>query len=141
MARRIPIQIRYLILRSDSTPIEIYSAWIALIWGIWLSDPFSNVLQSNDVYVPMRSLLPEYVWGGLFLFGGIIQLWSVFSDNRSFRVVTTFVAFCAWLFVATMFWLGNPFGVGRFAYASLSLFSLWAYARQGMFRNVSWLAI
>lgn len=104
---------------------ELISAGIlAGVWGVWLLLPF-NTFGSSPTYRPMAAVGPEHVWALVMLLVALIQSWAVVVEDRRLRFVGALLSAAAHAFIAAMFGLGNPPGIGMPTYVILALANLW----------------
>lgn len=115
--------------RVDTRAAELISAAIlGNVWGVWLLLPL-HTFSSSATYRPMSTIGNELGWGLVLLFIALIQSAALVFEWRRWRFIGALLSAAAYAFIAVMFGMGNPPGVGLPTYGILALSNLWAIRR------------
>lgn len=121
-------QLRRVLVSGDLSPIELYSASVALVWGVWLLGPWAT-FGSSPAYRAMADIAPEWTWGAVFAAAG---LWQVSRRDRGPAALLIAVL---WSFVSAMFIAANWRGVPTVTYPALVLINVWIVLRMARWGN------
>lgn len=121
--------LRELLVNTDFQATEAQAAFFAIGLGGSLLNPFSNTFGTAASFRAMSALAPEWLWGVCLFTLGIVHLSVMIRGVKRWRRATMFVFACLWAFMAAMFWLSNPSGLGLVFYGILAGSSGWAYWR------------
>jgi len=85
---------------ADMRTIELVTAFIALAWGIWVGNPFFSVYEgAHAFYAGAEAIAPEWAWGSLVGFVGILQFIGLATGKKAIRRHGAMLGVLAWLFV------------------------------------------
>lgn len=113
---------------ADYKVFEMVSAsTAAFAWGPLLMLPMQT-FASTTAYRAMLSTWPhsEAAWGVVCMSLGLFQSFAVAVRWRQGRLWALSAAVVLWSFIAAMFWIGNPAGIGWSTYTLFAVFSLLA---------------
>ena len=117
------------LLRVDTRAAELISAAIlGSVWGAWLLLPL-HTFASSATYRPMATIGNELGWGLTLLLIALVQSAALLFHWQRWRFIGALLSAAAYAFIAVMFGLGNPPGVGLPTYGILALANLWAIRR------------
>ena len=86
--------------------IEWLLGTLKIVFGAWFLLPFSLFATAPHLYRYAASW-PEWVWGSLFCFTGVMQ-WRVwYFDQKKLRFLCGMLAACLWDFYGTQVWRGD----------------------------------
>ncbi len=100
---------------TRASGFSFYSALIKIVWGFVFLLPAST-FNSTRTYDAMSSIASENVWGTALCMIGILHLASIFSFQLLARIIMQIISIAVWLFMSTMFAIGNPVGAGVWIY-------------------------
>lgn len=124
--------LRHIVNESEMELSALFLGGYMAVWGFWLLLPWS-VFGGARAYDAMAALAPEPVWGAMFLTIGLLKIVGVLLSDLywTFRLWrwTTLLGLAGYLFLATMFWMGNPTAPGGVLYTLLSLVTFNIYRR------------
>lgn len=113
---------------DESRPIGFWLALKLLWWGLWVLLPF-NVLHSASVLRVADALLPDTVWGALFVELGVSEMLALASGNYRFRGVNAALYTFVFAGFAIAGWLSAYNTLAVVDYTLSSAMSAWAYWR------------
>lgn len=114
---------------ADYTIFEAFSALsLAFVWGVLLLWP-TETFSSTPAYRAMVETWPhdERAWGLVGLGLGVVQSWAVARKWHVWRKWAALAASVAWTFIAVMFLIGAPTGVGWPTFGLHAVFSWLAH--------------
>lgn len=92
----------------DHEWLEVHLAALEITWGFWLLLPF-DALSRGAAYKSLGDMMPESIWGMIFLTMGTLQMYAIWQENRiRVRSSITLLAIFMWTMVAFMSFYGNP---------------------------------
>ena len=99
----------------------------AFAWGFLLILPM-HTFASTAAYRAMLLTWPhsEEAWGVVCMGLGLFQSFAVAARWKQGRLWALSAAVMLWSFIAAMFWIGNPAGIGWSTYTLFAVFSLLA---------------
>lgn len=53
----------------------------AILWGAWVSNPFWDTFGKSKIYANLAYIFPEWVWGGMALFIGVMSVFCVLKGR------------------------------------------------------------
>ena len=121
---------------ADYKVFEMVSAsTAAFVWGFLLILP-THTFASTTAYRAMLSTWPhsEEAWGVVGMGLGLFQSFAVAAQWRQGRLWALSAAVVLWSFIAAMFSIGNPAGIGWPTYALFAVFSF--LARHSLLRQL-----
>lgn len=110
---------------TDSSPLEAVIAFQAAALGIFLLLPYST-FESSQVYHILSLILPETIWGIIFLAQGVFELIAIHVLSWRIRSILATTALFLWMFVDISCWVSNPASGASVVYLTFALASLWA---------------
>lgn len=110
--------------------IEVAVTSIAIWWGIILVLPF-NTFGISDSYEAMEALAPESFWGVFMIGMGFSHLLSMTYNLSRLKRFTLLIATGVWIFIASMFAIGNPMNTATGTYAIIGVLTGWLYTKVG----------
>jgi len=119
-----------LVYRRDFEYAELQGGWVALLWGLWLLNPWIDVFA--DGWTHIAAIAPDHVWGAALVVIGAGQLISLLLHQYACRRIFALSAAAMWMA------LGVLLGMDRFyrlAVPSSWMFFIgaaWGYLRIGM---------
>jgi hypothetical protein len=92
---------------TSERAIPRMSAMFALIWGVWVLNPWGDVFsRTPSLYVPMLSLVPyEAFWGVLISVFAIAAEWFTFKGAIGIACLIIAIPFFAF---ATLYLMSDP---------------------------------
>ena len=108
-----------IVAEHDTEPEELKGGTINVGAGIWLLLPFNTYASSPTFYAMV--ILPEVIWGLLFLLLGTLHLMVLRRGDYYLRSKFSFISFILWGALGIVFMLSNPpaFGWLFFMYVSI----------------------
>lgn len=102
------------------------TAGFALIWGIFVANPYSNILSRNPVlYSPMLSAVPyEVFWGVLFILVGLLAFTLNYYKKTNISALLLSIVY---IFFAVLYASSDPTLPAWGLYGLLSLFNFLCY--------------
>lgn len=113
---------------ADSRAAEAFSAMLAWYWGVLLLLPVDTFSLSRS-YRAMAEIAPEWAWGLMYCFVGLVQSAALCGGVRFFRGPGAALAFLFWTAAAAMFFFSNPFTHAVGIYSMLALMNAWVITR------------
>lgn len=118
----------------DHEPAEIAAGGLAASWGIGFLMPWDSFHTGYGgrlatAYTVMASMLPETVWGAIFLLCGLAQLLALLFDHITLRRFFALQTFALWAFVSILFFQANYRQISIFTFPLVAAGSGWAYLR------------
>lgn len=135
MFRNVVSRIVELVLRRDFEYSEFQGAVIATCWGLWLLNPWYDVLVVSGNYRALAVYGPDHAWGALFLAIGFGQLAGVIFRFHEIRRWSAFLAALLWTFVAVLVARVSPFSLSVPTTSMFAVGAAWGYLRIGMSRE------
>lgn len=126
---RLPGFVLFALRDRRSFAVEVYLALQAIVFGWWLLMPWQSFAVGSDVYTTL-SLVPEAVWGTLFLGHGILHLVALETGDRRMRMRGTSMVVFLWLVVLIAFVSAAPWSTATPTYLVPVLAGLWAHNAQ-----------
>lgn len=124
--------LRHIVDESEMELAALFLGAYMAVWGGWLLLP-GDVFAGARAYNALAALAPEPLWGAVFLTIGTLKVVGVLLSDLywTFRLWRwmTLVGLGGYLFLATMFWLGNPSAPGGILYGLFSLITFNIYRR------------
>lgn len=92
-------RLRRILTLADPMPCELTLGTLALIWGGWL------VARGHEagvwwLFSALLQLLPAFVWGGVYVALGLVQILACLKDWRPAQAGSAVVAVGAWAFIS-----------------------------------------
>ena len=119
-------RLAFILLRSDTVPVEVVLGLSGLLWGLWFLSPvgWEDVVVNADTV-----LLPSWGWGALFLLGSTLLLYGTVWKKAAVVRTAAMLSFLLWTFSL----LASLFEIGIFVPTSLlfAVTAAWVYLRQG----------
>jgi hypothetical protein len=75
----------------------------ALLWGIWVSNPFCNTFDGSALYSSMAYIFPEWVWGCTALFIGVMSVFCVLNNRLRCLCYLSKAGALLWGFIAILY--------------------------------------
>jgi hypothetical protein len=100
---------------DDVKPIETCIIALSLWWAFILALPMKT-FNTSPSYRIMAHIAPEQVWAGVFMGVTIIMLLGMVYERFYFRMVGLIASAFLWIFLATMFAVGNIATTGTGTY-------------------------
>ena len=107
--------------------LEFVPALFLMLWGLWVLLPFPIGALKGTPFVLMIKLMPEWVWGLLYLSAGIAQAAFIFIASIKIRQYTSFVSIWFLLALAIFSIISNPYTVAAPTYFSIAFCEWLAY--------------
>jgi len=115
--------------KPEATLAEWWSGCVAVMWGMWLMNPWADPFATAPVYRSMAALAPSWTWGLIVSMIGVSQLRSLWTGGYEWQRGAFFAACVAWLFVGLCMLASSPSNTGAPVYVSLSLLQAAIYWR------------
>lgn len=115
--------------------VERVLAWTALLYGLTILNPWTEVFKSYHAYDAMARQGPELLWGLVMTSVGLSQLTALKLDHRLARITTAFLAGGLWGGMAWLFFLGRLVGpsarqiLDAATSPGVFLFLLWGFSQ------------
>jgi len=84
-------------------------AFQSALWGLWLFLPWDS-FGVSQAYAFMKTIMPDWAWGGSMLFFGLYTGVAVYMDNSpqyTMRKINAFLGCVFWTAIAFGFLAGN----------------------------------
>lgn len=85
------------------------------MFGLWIILPWS-AFAFRPTYAFMAAIMPELVWGSIFLIIGTARIFAICTNNYRLVKISTFFSFLVWVVVAICFtvagWQAPAFIIG-----------------------------
>jgi len=104
----------------DSLWLEVQGALFLTLTGLWYLMPYST-FTTSPVYTLLAKIVPENIWGSVFLGLGISYIAAILLWKPIIRRVAAFFASLLLMFFSVLFFIGSNAGMGFIAFFSLSL--------------------
>jgi hypothetical protein len=101
----------------------------AIVWGLWLLNPYWAAFSSTPTFAIMQQIAPEDVWGILVLLLGCFLLYGIARLARPAMRWSTLGLCLFWLIVTVSIGFSNFKGTGWVAYAGYTWLNALAYLR------------
>jgi hypothetical protein len=108
---------------------EYILAGVAVLWGVWLLNPWGVSFGTTKTFQIMAAMAPEEVWGGALALTGLTLIYGLRRDLRWLRRRACFYLFVLWLLVAVATLIANPLSSAFPSYLGYSCLCLFAYLR------------
>jgi hypothetical protein len=108
----------------DTRALEFTLSFQCVAWGIWLILPL-DTFSSSQVYSIISRILPEWVWGIIFLTAGILQIYSVHQYHWAFRRLMATVVLFLWVIVDVSLWVSRSSSAASITYLVFALSAMW----------------
>lgn len=131
---RLTDRIIELVYRRDFEYAELQGGWVAILWGLWLLNPWVDVF-AVDGWRTVAGIAPDHIWGTALLVVGGGQLLGLLFRNYRCRRAFALSAAALWIAFGTLLGLDKPF---RLTVPSCWMFFIgaaWGYLRIGMLKN------
>ena len=109
---------------ADTRAVEAFSALVFLTFAVLLLWP-GDTLPNFVAYRIMSSLLPETVWGGIFLGQWALQSLAMCGNVRLLRFPAALCGFLLWAFIAAAYLLSSTAGLGGYLFGWIAIFMAW----------------
>ena len=111
--------------------VEIYSAGNLVIWAICLFT--INQFNFSRVYDPMAHLAGEKIWAIFFMTLAGAGVYLLLKGSRYSNTVFA----SAYLCLAILFTIGNPYGVGGYIYSFYTIFHFAKWRIESFYQPIS----
>ncbi len=108
----------------DPRLLEIILALQALLFGIFLLLP-GNAFESAQVYRILSTIMPEGLWGLIFVGSAILEIIVVSNIAGKLRRVSATLALFLWLIVDLSSWFSNANSAATVTYLTFVLMAMW----------------
>ena len=126
--------VHIMMFRHNPLSVEIMSANICFLWGVWLLFP-GDIFAISNSYNAMAVLAPDYVWGVCMTLLGIAQWVFIFDDHLKGREVVMLLGGLAWLFIAGTFLASGTGTTAIITYGIIGTATMWASFRLAMINS------
>ena len=127
--RRIWQRIVDLLLVRDFQYSELQGSLIAMFWGLWLLNPWTDVFSTYSGYQILGKILPEMLWGAIFTVIGLIQLLGLLWHNQGMRRNGSFAAALLWMIVWLSLARSSPWFLSTPTTFMFFVGAAWGYLR------------
>lgn len=100
---------------------------IALMWGLWLANPWLESFDSSPSYAALAQVLPEWAWGLVMIALGVLTLYSISQQFGRLRRWLSLIHVIFWMFVSTLLAIGNLSSAGIPVYYVIAFLALFFY--------------
>jgi hypothetical protein len=123
-----------LICRRDFEYAELQGGVIAVLWGVWLLNPWVQVF-ADDAWSRIAVIAPEHAWGGALVVIGLCQLVALLKQSYRWRRVGAISAAAVWLALGVLLALARPYRLGVPSAWMFFVGASWGYLRIGMSKH------
>jgi hypothetical protein len=120
-----------LVYRRDFEYAELQGGCIALLWGVWLLNPWVRIFV-DDGWNRAGGFAPERAWGAALGVIGLCQLLALLRMSYRWRRIGALSAAAVWLALGVLLAMERPY---RLAVPSAWMFFIgasWGYLRIGL---------
>lgn len=127
--------IKTVVLYSDFKLVALLNSVLAILWGVWLILPI-GVFSTGPAFGALAKLAPEYVYGIVLTFIGLVSLLNFRHRFASdYHARPSFYLFVFWLFVATLLAISNWKTTGTIVYSLIAISNGLVYLKIRLERN------
>jgi hypothetical protein len=112
---------------THTRQLEFVPAVFLILWGVWVMNPFWDTFVVSGSYALMAKLAPEWLWGAVFLFIGIVQMFALFTPRLKLRLYTSFSSILILSTLAIFSGVGNYRSTGMIGAISIAVCEWFAY--------------
>lgn len=124
-------RLRDVVTTAPQEVLELFVSALALVWGLFLVNPYVNTFAVGVGWRAMAELAPEWAWGLGALLTGAAGILGLGNDLRRVRRYAAFLHAVAWAFISTMMVTSNALGTGWVTYGMVAAGSLIVFLRLG----------
>lgn len=88
-----------MMLRPISKGVTVFVALYTTLWGLWVINPWWDVFSTADLYGGLNGFAPEWFWGFIAVFSGVMAFVSTI-DARFPKTAFTAAAVTGWFWFA-----------------------------------------
>lgn len=103
--------------------IEGYISCTAILWGLWLVNPYWDTFATTSLYVPMQHIAPEIVWGSIAIIAGGLVLVMLLQGHQLRLMLAMGILSFVWTFIAATFITANIASTATPMYGTPAFFS------------------
>lgn len=123
-------RLRLLVMHGDSQMAEFWSALSLLVWGLWVGNPFLDVLEHTPNFTVLALIDPhESLWGGIVFLLGCAQMSGLLFKHPRWRRTGTFIASLGWWGLVLAVLVSNWQAPVIAIYGTLLIGAVWANLR------------
>lgn len=121
------VRMYFLLHEAFSDAIEGQSAFIMIMWGLWLSAP-GDTFGGSPSY-GILAALPEWLWSDITIGFGSFQLLALLHGNLKFRLLVARINAVVYVIITVSFALANVLTTGVPTYSIIAMSNMWASYR------------
>lgn len=92
--------------------LELQSGMFAIIWGVWVLNPWATNMDDRGVFAIMLRWAPEPFWGFLAFLVGVFKVGALIGGNVTWRSLACLVCFTWWCFMTYSMLMSLPTAPG-----------------------------
>lgn len=115
------------LLKPINTTAIILLAIYTVLWGFWLANPWWSVFDTAPIFSEMDHLAPEWAWGVLAMFCGVVTAYGAYHPSYRALVIGANTAFIHWTLISIFYFLGDWHNTGGIASATFAIYAAFIY--------------
>lgn len=100
------------LLRPINPALILILGVYTVVWGLWLISPFWTVFTQAPLYCTMAGLAPEWVWGSIAVFFGLITTRGALKPSYQNLHWGAWAAFVQWFSISIMYLMADFHNTG-----------------------------
>lgn len=115
------------LLKPINTAAVVLLGVYTVVWGVWVANPFWTVFTQAPLYSVLAEVAPEYFWGCVAIFCGIVTI--IGAVKRSYRTLVNgaIVACWHWSMISIFYFLGDPLNTGGITALTFAIYASFVY--------------
>ena len=98
--------VQWAVYEAHIETLELWTSINAIIWGVWLLNPWMDVFAVTNIYATM-SRVPEWMWGAAALIAGWAQIQGRLMGHPRMIQFGARTLACLWMFGAAAIAVSN----------------------------------
>lgn len=120
----IKVRMYFLLHEAYSDTIEAQSAFILILWGLWLGAP-GDTFGGSPSY-GILDALPEWLWSDITIGAGVMQMLALLHGNLKVRLFVAIFNIVVYAIITVSFALANILTTGVPTYSVIAVSNMWA---------------
>jgi hypothetical protein len=121
---------KFILFEADTRPLEFFIAGGAILWGIWLANPYS--IADVEFWRAIQSHGGPLLWSAWSLFNGAFQAFSTWYRYPKLRRLASSISAVMWVFASYSIMTTNPHLFSGWLTGLFAVGELWVVLRRSI---------